>query len=174
MEERERCYSFILSRTPHETLLLSIYIAIYYLVTTPDHLVESGVQKVNRGTPRWTTLVFHESERTLPSSLNNLSVLHLSENLPLRFYFIIIIIRLLIPTRRTGHIPPRGPCAGWWVLTTANAPGSNGLTCLPKHGGTRVNEFLVTHPMTDQRCLTSAIARRSALTAGHRAPHGSI
>jgi hypothetical protein len=24
---------------------------------------------------------------------------------------------------------------------------------------------LVTHPMTDQRCLTSAIARRSALTA---------
>jgi hypothetical protein len=23
--------------------------------------------------------------------------------------------------RRTGHNPPRGPSAGWWVLTTANA-----------------------------------------------------
>jgi hypothetical protein len=35
-------------------------------------------------------------------------------------------------TRRTGHNPPRGPRAGWWVLTTANAAGINGLTCLPK------------------------------------------
>jgi hypothetical protein len=26
-----------------------------------------------------------------------------------------------------------GPNAGWWVLTTANAAGTNGLTCLPKH-----------------------------------------
>jgi hypothetical protein len=42
---------------------------------------------------------------------------------------------------------------------------TNGLTCLPKHGGAQDNKFLVTHPMTDQRCLTSAIARRSALTA---------
>jgi hypothetical protein len=48
------------------------------------------------------------------------------------------------------------------VLTTANAAGTNGLTCLPKHGA-RDNKILVTHPMTDQRCLTSAIARRSAL-----------
>jgi hypothetical protein len=34
--------------------------------------------------------------------------------------------------RKTGHNPPRGPSA-WWVLTTANAAGNNGLTCLPKH-----------------------------------------
>jgi hypothetical protein len=40
------------------------------------------------------------------------------------------------------------------VLTTANAAGTNGLTCLPKHGGAQDNKFLVTHPMTDQRCLT--------------------
>jgi uncharacterized membrane protein YhdT len=32
-----------------------------------------------------------------------------------------------------GHNPPRKPSADWWVLTTANAIGSNGLTCLPKH-----------------------------------------
>jgi hypothetical protein len=32
--------------------------------------------------------------------------------------------------RRTGHNPPCGPSAGWWVLTTANS-GANGLTCLP-------------------------------------------
>ncbi|RVE46993.1 hypothetical protein evm_008377 [Chilo suppressalis] len=36
---------------------------------------------------------------------------------------------------RLGHDPPRGPSADWWVLTTADAAGTNGLTCLPKHGG---------------------------------------
>ncbi|RVE40955.1 hypothetical protein evm_014395 [Chilo suppressalis] len=37
-----------------------------------------------------------------------------------------------------GHVPPRGPSAAhWWVLTTADAAGTNGLTCLPKHGGAR-------------------------------------
>jgi hypothetical protein len=55
---------------------------------------------------------------------------------------------------------------GWWVLTTANAAETNGLTCLPKNGGARDNKFLVTHPMTGQRCLTSAIERQSALAAG--------
>jgi hypothetical protein len=50
------------------------------------------------------------------------------------------------------------------VLTTANAAGTNSLTCLPKHGRARVKIFLVTHPMTDQRCLTSEVARRSVLT----------
>jgi hypothetical protein len=61
--------------------------------------------------------------------------------------------------------PQRGPSAGWWVLTTAIVDGTNCLTCLPKHGGVRDNKFLVTY-LTDQICLTSAIARRSALTAG--------
>jgi hypothetical protein len=68
--------------------------------------------------------------------------------------------------RRMDHNLPRRPRAGWWVLTTANAAETNGLTCFPKHGGAPGIKFLVTHPMTDQRCLTSAIARRSALTAG--------
>ncbi|RVE53957.1 hypothetical protein evm_001360 [Chilo suppressalis] len=36
-----------------------------------------------------------------------------------------------------GHNPPRGPSADWWVLTTADAAETNGLTCLPKHGGAR-------------------------------------
>jgi hypothetical protein len=61
------------------------------------------------------------------------------------FLYIIIIIRLLMSTllgtnhpyglhkRRTGHNPPRGPSADWWVLTTANAAGTNSLTCLRKH-----------------------------------------
>jgi hypothetical protein len=52
------------------------------------------------------------------------------------------------------------------VLTTANATGTNGLTCLPKHGGARDNNFLVAHPMAEQHCLNSAIALRSAQTAG--------
>ncbi|RVE40362.1 hypothetical protein evm_014988 [Chilo suppressalis] len=52
-------------------------------------------------------------------------------------------------TGRLGRDPPRGPSADWWVLTTADATGTNGLTCLPKHGGARDSKFLVTHPMTD-------------------------
>jgi hypothetical protein len=57
--------------------------------------------------------------------------------------------------KRTGHNPLRGPSADWWVLTIANAAGTNGLTCLPKHGGDRDNKLLVTHLLTDQCCLTS-------------------
>jgi hypothetical protein len=51
------------------------------------------------------------------------------------------------------------------MLTTVNAAGTNGLTSIPKHRGAGDNKFLITHVMTDQRCLTTAIARRSALTA---------
>jgi hypothetical protein len=69
-------------------------------------------------------------------------------------------------TQEQRGIPPRGPSAVWLVLTTANAAGTNGLACLPKHGEARDNKFLVTHTMTDQRCLTSAIARRRVLTVG--------
>ncbi|RVE50633.1 hypothetical protein evm_004757 [Chilo suppressalis] len=50
---------------------------------------------------------------------------------------------------RLCHDTPRGPIADWRVLTTADAAETNGLTCLPKHGGTRDRRFLVTHPMTD-------------------------
>jgi hypothetical protein len=52
--------------------------------------------------------------------------------------------------RRTGHNSPRGPSADWWALTTANTAETNGLTCLPKHGGAQDNKFLVTHLMTDR------------------------
>ncbi|RVE54945.1 hypothetical protein evm_000312 [Chilo suppressalis] len=38
---------------------------------------------------------------------------------------------------RLGRLPTRGPSADWRVLTTADAAGTNGLTCLPKHGDTR-------------------------------------
>jgi hypothetical protein len=72
---------------------------------------------------------------------------------------------LRITHEENGPYPPRGPSAGWRMLTTANAAGTNGLMCLPKHGGARDNKFLVNHPITDQRCLISAIACRSALTA---------
>ncbi|RVE43467.1 hypothetical protein evm_011884 [Chilo suppressalis] len=42
---------------------------------------------------------------------------------------------------RLSHDPPRGPSADWWVLTTADAGETNGLTCLPKHGGARDSNF---------------------------------
>jgi hypothetical protein len=49
-----------------------------------------------------------------------------------------------------------------WVLTVANAAGTNGLKCLPKHGGARDSEFLVTHSTTDLSTyyLASTISRR--------------
>ncbi|RVE42481.1 hypothetical protein evm_012866 [Chilo suppressalis] len=64
------------------------------------------------------------------------------------------------------------PSADWWVLTTADAAGTNGLTCLPKHGGARDSKFLVTHPMTDhcESCLTSTNAAERANHLRHRAP----
>jgi hypothetical protein len=69
--------------------------------------------------------------------------------------------------KRTGHNPPRGPSAGWWVLTAANAAGTNGLTCYRSTEKLEIINFWspITHhhhPMTDKRCLTSAIPRRSA------------
>ncbi|RVE43545.1 hypothetical protein evm_011803 [Chilo suppressalis] len=59
---------------------------------------------------------------------------------------------------RLGYDPPRGPSVDWWVLTTADAAGTNDLTCLPKHGGARDSKFMVTHPMTDhcESCFTFA------------------
>ncbi|RVE53193.1 hypothetical protein evm_002026 [Chilo suppressalis] len=73
---------------------------------------------------------------------------------------------------RLGHDPPRGPSADWW----ADAAGTNGLTCLPKHGGTRDRRFLVTHPMTDhcESCLTSTIAAERANHLRHRDPHNTM
>jgi hypothetical protein len=71
---------------------------------------------------------------------------------------IIVIITSLLTTslleqrpflRKTDKNPPRGRSADWWVLTTANGAETNGLTCLPKHGGARNNKCLVTLPMTD-------------------------
>jgi hypothetical protein len=70
---------------------------------------------------------------------------------------------------RTSLNRPPEPSAGWWELTTANAANdckTNGLMCLAQHGGARDSKFLVTHPMTDQHCLISAITCRSALTGG--------
>jgi hypothetical protein len=75
-------------------------------------------------------------------------------------YIIIIISLLMFPLlsprlpyglhiRITDYNPPREPSAGWWVLTTANAARTNGLTCLLKHGTARDYKFLVTHPMNN-------------------------
>jgi hypothetical protein len=51
-----------------------------------------------------------------------------------------------ITHKENGPLPTtRAQCG----LTTANATGTNGLTCLPKHEGVRDNKFLVTHLMTN-------------------------
>jgi hypothetical protein len=45
------------------------------------------------------------------------------------------------PPGERGHNLPRGPSADRWVLTTANAAGTNSLTYLPKQGGAQGNKF---------------------------------
>jgi hypothetical protein len=50
--------------------------------------------------------------------------------------------------RRIGHNPSRRHSADRWVLPTANAAETNGLTCLPKHGGAR--EYIFGHLFSDQ------------------------
>ncbi|RVE45692.1 hypothetical protein evm_009662 [Chilo suppressalis] len=77
---------------------------------------------------------------------------------------------------RLCHDPAREPSTDWRVLTTADAAGTNGLKCLPKHEGTRDRRFLVTHPMTDhcESCLTSTIAAEFAHRLRHRAPRPVI
>jgi hypothetical protein len=78
---------------------------------------------------------------------------------------------LMDPTKRTGHSPPHGLSADSWVLTTANAAGTNGLMCLPKQRA-RDDTFFITQPTSTlcERCLTSTIVRRAHWPRGHRAP----
>jgi hypothetical protein len=78
---------------------------------------------------------------------------------------------LWITHKENGPYPTtRAQCG----LVGANTAGPNGFSCLPKHVGARNNKFLVTHLMTDQTCLTSAIARRNALTAGPSSSSSSL
>jgi hypothetical protein len=97
-----------------------------------------------------------KNSRKLTHKLKTVTVTEVSSKMHLLGIFIIIIISLLMSpllrhthlpndstARRTAHNPPRGPSADWWVLTTANTAGTNGLTCLPKHGGARDIKFLV-------------------------------
>jgi hypothetical protein len=48
---------------------------------------------------------------------------------------------VVLHIKRTGHNLPRELRTDWWVLTTANAAGTNGTKCIPKHGGARDNKF---------------------------------
>jgi hypothetical protein len=52
-----------------------------------------------------------------------------------------------------------------WVLTTANASGTNSLTCLPKHGGARDNKFWPSHDWVLRTLLSFRNHTPSALTA---------
>jgi hypothetical protein len=139
MEERETCYSFILSRTPHETF---IYFSSFFQ-TFKKNLSVVALRIVSSSSSAYLCPNCWDTD--LPYGLH---------------------------IRRTGHNPPCRPSADWWVLTTVNAAGTNGLTCLSKNGGARNNKFLVTHPMINlyERCLASAMARRAHWPLGYRDP----
>jgi hypothetical protein len=52
-----------------------------------------------------------------------------------------------------------------WLQKTANAAGTNGLTCLPKHGGARDNKFDPSDDWPLQTLLSFRDRTPSALTA---------
>jgi hypothetical protein len=57
MEERERCYSFILSRTPHETKLLLIQPVVSGVCHVTTHaLTPKGQQRHHKHSPETPTL----------------------------------------------------------------------------------------------------------------------
>jgi hypothetical protein len=58
--------------------------------------------------------------------------------------------------RRTNHNPPRAPSVVTSTLVETGV-GANDCRCSRDQSAFR-NKFFVTHPMTDQCCLTSAIA----------------
>jgi hypothetical protein len=72
--------------------------------------------------------------------------------------------------RKTDYNPPHEPSA---TANTANQWDQR-LKFLPKRELAWDNKFLVTHPMTDQSCLISAIARRPHWPRGHLARRQSF
>jgi hypothetical protein len=76
---------------------------------------------------------------------------------------------------RTGHNPP-----GLMGAKDCNAAGTNGLTCLPKHGGALDNNFLVTHQihqedlcgraLFNKRVLNTNLSTETVLRLGDRLP----
>jgi hypothetical protein len=65
-----------------------------------------------------------------------------------------------------GHYPLRRLSADWWMLTTANAAGINGLMCLLKHGGVQDSKFLVPNLIGWPTLLNFRNCTPSVLTAG--------
>jgi hypothetical protein len=56
------------------------------------------------------------------------------------------------------------------LTTVSAAGGTNGLTCLPKHGGARDNKHFG-HPSNDWPTLLNLRNRTPKRSRGHRAPH---
>ncbi|RVE52957.1 hypothetical protein evm_002434 [Chilo suppressalis] len=85
-----------------------------------------------------TQMLHHSSVHTKVAALD--WILHLYNKLPAQPINVPTAGAQAFPMDgigRLGHDPPRGPSADWRVLLTADATGTNGLTCLPKHGGAR-------------------------------------
>jgi hypothetical protein len=53
-----------------------------------------------------------------------------------------------------------------WVVTTANAAGTNGFACLPKHGGARDSKFCSYIPWLTFADVSFSYHTPNALTAG--------
>jgi hypothetical protein len=104
MEERERCYSFILSRTPHETFNFR------YVVTYVRVLIKNSL----------SGCVFAEllSSEALWPGKSDLDQLYLIRK----------TLGDLLPRHMTIFSQNT-----FFQVNNANAAGNNGLTCLPKH-----------------------------------------
>jgi hypothetical protein len=66
----------------------------------------------------------------------------------------------------TGRLPLKPSLKLEWVLTTANSVGTNGLTCLPKHGGALNNKFWSPYAWPLRTLLSFRDRTPSALSKG--------
>jgi hypothetical protein len=56
--------------------------------------------------------------------------------------------------------------ADWWVLTNANAAGTNDLTCFPKHRGALNITFLFIHFGFDSRTVQTFVCMNMSVCIG--------
>jgi hypothetical protein len=80
-EERERCYSFILSRTPHETIWLQSTFNSHFNTSIPNYVSKLSVHRIlNRKMSENILYLKHNS-----NYLCEVTIHHNSSNVPLQY-----------------------------------------------------------------------------------------
>jgi hypothetical protein len=104
---------FLLASKTMTSHLVALYLCTCYYVRELQHMLYKLPQVFSYHTSTHSTRPYHQ-----PINIDTAGALAF----------------LMDYTQGEWANPPRWPSADWWALTTANAAGTNGLTCLPKHG----------------------------------------